>query len=59
MNLSKTKLKVMTKQDGTVNIGQESAEKWKNFSTWLVSLVKPHAKISRHASVKQDIHSPS
>ena len=56
MNVPKTKLmKVMTKQVGTVNIGQEEVEE---FQYLVVSLVKPvaHAKISRHASVKHEMH---
>ena len=61
MNIPKTKLmKVMTKQDGEVNTGQETAEEFQYLGS-TISKLKPvaHAKISRHASIKQDIHSPA
>ena len=61
MNAPKTKLmKVMIKQDGTVKTGQETVEEVEElFITWVVSSVKlvANAKISRYASIKQDMHS--
>ena len=50
----------MTKQDGEVNTGQETAEEFQYLGS-TISKLKPeaHAKIARHASIKQDIHSPA